>query len=283
MPITTPDTHIELYRDGKEHFQHIQDCLIIPAIEQAGYEPIPPQAQGAVNIPADIIHNLENSDVVLCDLSTLNPNVFFEFGIRTSLNKPVCVIKDDLTENVPFDANTINNLTYSNTIDPWILPSEINNLHEHLKLSVERSKGQNPLWRYFGMKTEATGISKNDFSTEDKFDFLLNQFESVKSQINQIHKRVDQVPSHQFSANTVSNSAHPNFIIDLLYNYFSNLDTVELESFRFSENELVVNFQGEFNQKDKRRLHLLISDKLGAEFHLTLNKVTTSPHDPYNY
>jgi len=44
-------------------------------------------------IHAEIIRNIENADLVLCDMSCLNPNVFFEFGIRTSLNKPVSVVK----------------------------------------------------------------------------------------------------------------------------------------------------------------------------------------------
>ena len=33
MPITTPDTYIERYRDGLDHFKHVLLCLFVPAVE----------------------------------------------------------------------------------------------------------------------------------------------------------------------------------------------------------------------------------------------------------
>ena len=42
---------------------------------------------GADLIHAQIVKNLQFADVVLCDVSTHNPNVFFELGIRTALNR----------------------------------------------------------------------------------------------------------------------------------------------------------------------------------------------------
>ncbi len=91
MPITTPKAFLDTYRDGKEHFKHVLKCLFIPSVEAAGYTAIPPIAKGADLIHAVTIENLEKADLVLCDMSCLNPNVFFKFGIRTSSNKPVCV------------------------------------------------------------------------------------------------------------------------------------------------------------------------------------------------
>ena len=55
---------------------------------------MPPTASGSDLIHAKIIKNLETADLVLCDMSALNPNVFFEFGMRTALNKPAL---DDAT------------------------------------------------------------------------------------------------------------------------------------------------------------------------------------------
>ena len=119
MPITTPDSFVEIYRDGKDHFKHVLECLFIPAVEKAGFEAIPPIAKGSDLIHAEIIKNLETADLVLCDMSCLNPNVFFEFGIRTSLNKPVSVVKDELTVNVPFDTGILNNKEYDSKLDTW--------------------------------------------------------------------------------------------------------------------------------------------------------------------
>lgn len=71
MPITTPELLIKEYRDGAEHFKHVLECLFIPAIEKAGYIPKPPVAKGADLIHAEIISNIENADIILCDMSSV--------------------------------------------------------------------------------------------------------------------------------------------------------------------------------------------------------------------
>ncbi|MFC1984259.1 hypothetical protein ACFLVO_04550, partial [Chloroflexota bacterium] len=96
----------------------------IPAVEKAGYTPVPPQAKGADLIHAEIIKNLESANIVLCDMSSLSANVFFELGIRTALNKPVCIVKDELTPKVPFDTAILNYYEYKCALDPWELPKE---------------------------------------------------------------------------------------------------------------------------------------------------------------
>ncbi|NTV68159.1 MAG: hypothetical protein HGB06_10895 [Chlorobaculum sp.] len=150
MPITVPEVVKDRYRDGCEHFKHVLECLLMPAVEKAGFRAIPPLARGSDLIHAEIIKQLETTDLVLCDMSALNPNVFFEFGIRTSLNKPVCVVKDDLTKHIPFDTGIINFHEYLSALEPWDLTKEINVLSEHIKTSYERSEGRNTLWKYFG-------------------------------------------------------------------------------------------------------------------------------------
>src|SRR5688572_18049053 len=74
MPISTPADHVATYGGDKLHFRHVLDHLFRPAVEQAGYTLRPPFAAGADLIHAEIIKNLEAVDLVLCDISTLNPN-----------------------------------------------------------------------------------------------------------------------------------------------------------------------------------------------------------------
>ena len=136
MPITTPSTMLDNYRDGNKHFEHVLNCLFEPAVKEAGYKPIQPKAKGSDLIQAEIVKSLETSDLVLCDVSCLNPNVFFEFGMRTALNKAVCIVKDELTTHVPFDTGILNYHEYKSSIEPWELPSEI----KKLALEVLRSE-----------------------------------------------------------------------------------------------------------------------------------------------
>jgi len=185
MPITVPDSWLEKYRDEKEHFNHVLDCLFVPSVERAGFKPIPPKAKGSDLIHAGIIENLETADIVLCDMSCLNPNVFFEFGIRTSLNKPVCVVKDELTPKVPFDTGILNYQEYQSSLDSWLIKTEVEKLSKHLTASVERSKGQNTLWKYFGLRTEARAYEV-EAGADSKLDYLALQIESMREKVDEL-------------------------------------------------------------------------------------------------
>jgi hypothetical protein len=182
MPMTTPEHLHTTYRDGKDHFQHVLECLFVPAVEKAGFLPERPIAQGADLIQAEIVKWLESSEMVLCDISTLNPNVFFEFGMRTSFNKPICVVKDELVTKIPFDTAILNCQDYDSSIDPWRLENEINKLAEHIKLSRDRSKGENPFWKYLGIKSEVT-LQKTVNDPNLKMDYLINQFQALRIQL----------------------------------------------------------------------------------------------------
>ena len=120
MPISTPETCVPLYQGDEDHFEHVLECLFIPAVEKAGFKAVRPAAKAAEVIQAVIIQNLEKADLVLCDMSTLNANVFFELGIRTALGKPVCLVKDDITQKVPFDTSIVNYYEYLSALPSWL-------------------------------------------------------------------------------------------------------------------------------------------------------------------
>jgi hypothetical protein len=156
MPVTTPAERVESYGGDQEHFMHVLDVLFVPAIESAGFEPVRPTAQGADLIHAEIVRNLETADLVLCDISGANPNVFFELGIRTALDRPICTVRDNLTTSIPFDTGGLNFYTYSARLAPWELDDEVVRLTKHLTVTAERSDGRNALWRHFGLTQRGT-------------------------------------------------------------------------------------------------------------------------------
>jgi hypothetical protein len=131
MPLTTPKPYVDKYRDP-DHFHHVLTYLFTPALKGAAYETISPLSIGSELIHAGIISKLEECELVLCDISALNPNVFFELGIRTSLNKPVVLVKDDDTRTIPFDTSSINTFQYTAALEPWLLELEVPRLTEHI-------------------------------------------------------------------------------------------------------------------------------------------------------
>ena len=50
-------------------------------------------------IQGNIVEHLFDDDIVICDVSAENPNVMLELGMRLAFDKPVVVIKDDVTKS----------------------------------------------------------------------------------------------------------------------------------------------------------------------------------------
>ena len=159
MPLTTPADTVAGYSSDGEHFVHVLDHLFIPAVEKTGFSVVRPEMTGADLIHAQIVKNLQFADVVLCDVSTHNPNVFFELGIRTALNRPICLVRDDQTTELPFDTGIINTHIYDSSLAAWTLDGQIEKLADHLRASFSSNPSDNPLWRYFGLTQRAEEAS----------------------------------------------------------------------------------------------------------------------------
>jgi len=173
MPITTPITKFDIYNNDDNHFTNVLEHLFRPALDKAGFETVSPKSKGSDLIHADIITNLSNSDLVLCDMSTLNPNVFFEFGIRCALNKPAALVIDDKTEQIPFDTGIINCHTY-NSAPLWNKDDEIKRLSNHITETFKKSPDYNAIWKYFGIK-QTGAFNPENATTEDKLNFIIDK------------------------------------------------------------------------------------------------------------
>jgi hypothetical protein len=174
MPITPPASLVSSYSGGAAHFQHVYKHIFEPALKHVGFEVVPPFAEGGDLIHAEIIRNLEEADLVLCDLSTANPNVFFELGIRTSLDRPVCLVRDNVSEIVPFDTSMINCYTYDPSLAAYIIEDVVKAVATHVEVTVRRAKGRNSLWRYFGL-TQRAKPPIEDNPLEAKINLLIDR------------------------------------------------------------------------------------------------------------
>jgi hypothetical protein len=177
MPVTTPASYADDLRDP-DHFTHVLTYLFTPALERAGYKVIPPKMLGATLIHAEIIRHLEQADLVLADLSSHNSNVFFELGIRTSLDRPVVLVKDKRSAAIPFDLGTINVLTYDESLARWRLDEEVEHLAEHVSNVPTDSDSGNAMWKYFGL-TKRGGPAEAG-SLEAKVNLLLAEVTKLR-------------------------------------------------------------------------------------------------------
>ncbi len=180
MPITVPEVLLNVYGNDPHHFEMVLENLFLPAISNAGLMPILPRAEGEENIEARIIKSLETADWVLCDMSTFNANVFFEFGVRTALNRPVCVVKDDTTQESPFDTRSINCHTYLSR-PQWQVAREVDRLTTHIQKAAETNDGTNSLWRYFGVSSSAVPVEAGEIG--EQIQFMREEIRAMRSEL----------------------------------------------------------------------------------------------------
>lgn len=193
MPITTRRAEADLYGDD-EHWDHVYETLFAPAITRAGMEPVKPVSEGSHMIHAEIVKNLSLCDLVLVDLSSHNPNVFFEFGVRVALNLPVSVIRDEMTD-IPFDTSGINTHRYASGIQSWRIEREIEQLKSHLSRSVDSCRGQNPLWRQFGLSLKAASATLATESVGDaRLDLLVDRMDQIHSRLDSMGPGLSDTP-----------------------------------------------------------------------------------------
>lgn len=169
MPVSTSPEHSAKYGDD-DHWKHVLEEVLVPAVEKAGFEAVRPTAQGTSVIHARIISELSECAMVVCDLSALNPNVLFELGVRTSLNLPIALVAETDTR-LPFDVGSLNTHFYDPSLAAWRIRDEVSRLAAHITESEAACDGVNPLWRHFGYTRTAQepsteGVSRTDARVE---------------------------------------------------------------------------------------------------------------------
>lgn len=106
MPISDPSD----YEQG--HFRRVYEDVIIPACEKANFKAIrADDVEETDMIHLSILKKLVEAPMAICDLSTRNPNVLFELGLRQAFDKPVVLIQEKGTDRI-FDISILRAYDY---------------------------------------------------------------------------------------------------------------------------------------------------------------------------
>lgn len=112
--VIMPISDVEGYQKG--HFDRVYEFIIKPACRQAGYEAIRADVTAKTNvIIVDILKNVYDCEMAICDLSARNPNVFYELGFRQAFNKKTVLMIDEKTTR-PFDISAIRSFQYESSL-----------------------------------------------------------------------------------------------------------------------------------------------------------------------
>jgi hypothetical protein len=96
------------------------EAIYRPAIEKAGLKPMRADADifGTGKIMDQVWSGINAAKVLVAELTSRNPNVFYELGLAHALKKPVVLISSN-EEDVPFDLHHIRVIYYTVTDPFW--------------------------------------------------------------------------------------------------------------------------------------------------------------------
>jgi hypothetical protein len=98
-------------------FRSIFDDLIKPALQDAGYDVARADSfLDQQNILRDIVGGIGHADLIVADLTTLNPNVLYELGLCHGLGIPTLMLAQSM-DDIPFDLRPYRIQLYSTRFD----------------------------------------------------------------------------------------------------------------------------------------------------------------------
>lgn len=173
-PIGTDDSKVRRNSD------FLLQSIIKPALE-SDFEIQRSDLISSTNkITDEIIGGLTNSELVIVDLSTHNPNVFYELGYRHALERPtITMINKD--ENIPFDVSAYRTIYYSE------LYADVVNAKYQLKETIKTFTDndfnfENPVNKYNNIDNEYGVLNRHLLDIKSDLSELKEFLPSVTKQ-----------------------------------------------------------------------------------------------------
>ena len=173
------------------HFQLVYEDIIKPSIEANNL--IPRRADETKNtnlIQLDILKKIIETPIAVCDMSSKNPNVFYELGMRQAFDMPTVLMKDENT-TAPFDIQGLRYVTYKKEMRHRDVVKAISELTDCIKDTYAKKDDKteiNSLIRLMEFTTSAQ-ITPTNISDSEKIE-RLHEFELNEIKVN-IHNLIN--------------------------------------------------------------------------------------------
>lgn len=227
---------------------HWKDVLniISEAINETSFKPSLVSDDEAIGLIHErIVTNIYNNEMIVCDVSSKNPNVMFELGLRLAFDKPVIIVKDDKT-TYSFDTGLIEHLTYPSSLrfgDIVVFKKELAKKIEATFKRASETQNFSPFLKSFG-KTIVPAKIEGEEITETKF--LIDQIYSLKDDLKRMRFELRNPNSRRYTDDKI------NFNRGLVNKYFNDIISTRNS---VSQNELL-----EYTKERVKELNINISE-----------------------
>ena len=160
-------------------------AILKDAIEAAGFQTdLVSFANESRIIQNTIVENLNQNDVIVCDVSCKNPNVMFELGMRLAFDLPTIVVKDEVTD-YSFDTSPIVHLQYPRSLRYANIVAFKQELTEIVRSTHKAAKGPNfkSFLKTFG-PIKVAKLERQEVPREDFILGALNELRQAVARLN---------------------------------------------------------------------------------------------------
>ncbi|WP_345911030.1 hypothetical protein [Bacillus altitudinis] len=213
MPIGQENSEVRRSAEG------IYQTVIKPILRDFGYESYAAhEIDDTGSINKQIIKRLLNDELVVANLTDLNPNVMYELAVRHATRKPIIIVCDKKTD-LPFDIIDERTLFFTNDMKGVI---ELNEPFKRMVKSFENEiKIDNPIYRV----ARDNLIEKNMDSSEEDY--------TVYKKLNELEKII----LNSISLNR--NNSMDNNRVEETKNYYEIIFHLKGRDFKVTEKEIL--------------------------------------------
>lgn len=187
-------------------------------------------------IHEQIVTNIYENEIVICDVSSKNPNVMFELGMRLAFDKPTIIIKDELT-NYSFDIGGILHLEYPSSLRHNVIEQFKKDLSKHVEATYQKSKKEpdfSPFLKSFGRQIVAKTITNSEVSENQ---FIIDKLNRIEQKM-QIYNERSSIENSSFLSTegnrirylnyTAIDAVTKNRIIEFILNYHNPFELARM-------------------------------------------------------
>lgn len=178
-PIGDENSEVRRKADG------LIEAIIRPVLENLGYVPIIPHTMTKPgSITTQVVEYILSSDMVIANLTGLNPNVMYELAVRHAVRKPIVCVVENGTK-LPFDIAQDRVIFYSDEF------FRVETLKKDLKQMIESASKMsevdidNPIYRAQSNTMVQRQLEKSPNSADaDVLKLILERLTKLEDSVN---------------------------------------------------------------------------------------------------
>lgn len=161
------------------------NAVLKPILTTAGYKVIAPhEIDTPGSITRQVIQHLLEDELVIANLTELNPNVMYELAVRHAKRLPVVCLIERGTK-LPFDIATERTIFYDNDMaGVEVLKAK---LSKAISEAIEETEPDNPIYRVV-----SDSIMREVTAKDDAQSYILRKLDEITIQLNRLRHSNDE-------------------------------------------------------------------------------------------